>query len=125
MNKIGNYIRSIRVGKNLTAEYMAANLGLAQSSYSAYETGRAKLVHPNFFKIAAHLEIDPLELFKKGFLDQNNDYTYFPMVNQVNEAKFSEEIYQLKGEIEQKTKLIGVLEYRLSKYEPVKENKTA
>jgi transcriptional regulator with XRE-family HTH domain len=123
MNKIGYYIRSVRVGKNLTAEYVAANLKVAQSTYSAYESGKAKLVHPNFFKIAAQLEIDPLDLFKKGYIENSPDYGFGSGAALLDQNRFSAQLYELRNELEKKTKYIGVLEYRLAKYESVKENK--
>ena len=58
-------IRTARVTKGLSQEYMAEKLNVSQNTYSRIELGRTKLCTTRLLKIASILEIGPEEILNK------------------------------------------------------------
>jgi transcriptional regulator with XRE-family HTH domain len=52
-------LRTLREEKNLTQEYMAAELGISQNTYSQLETGKAAIKVQMLLEIARILDVDP------------------------------------------------------------------
>ena len=60
VNRVHNKIRSIRIEKNLSQEYMATLLNISQSYYAKIENGKKEMSIKMFFDILKILEVDVL-----------------------------------------------------------------
>lgn len=64
-------IRSLRLKKNLSQEYLAAQLDITQKTYSRLESGQTRLTIEWLMKIADTLEEHPLDLLMDAYPDLN------------------------------------------------------
>lgn len=87
MTKIYDNIRSIRVLKNLSQEYLAESLGISQSAYGKLERGETKVTWEKLNKIAEILGTTPFQIS-----DFNSDKSYQSESN-VELAAESNDIY--------------------------------
>mgnify|MGYP003545608898 CR=1 FL=1 len=71
VNRVHNKIRSIRIEKNLSQEYIATSLNISQSYYAKIENGKSSLTISDFFKILNVLEIDVVLFFNQ--INQNEN----------------------------------------------------
>ncbi|RZK49500.1 MAG: XRE family transcriptional regulator [Pedobacter sp.] len=62
IDTIVSNIRRAREFRNLTQDYLAAQLGISQNAYSKLELGYSKITLARFFKIAQILDFDFLDL---------------------------------------------------------------
>ncbi len=60
--KVAEQIRQIRLQRNYTQEYLAAELGISQNAYSKTELGYSKITIDRLFHIASILEVPVVEL---------------------------------------------------------------
>ena len=60
VNRVHNKIRSIRIEKNLSQEYIATSLNISQSYYAKIENGKKEMSIKMFFDILKILEVDIL-----------------------------------------------------------------
>lgn len=60
--EIGHKIKKVRELKNLTQEFVAAELGMTQSAYSKIETGENDLSFKKLSQIAEVLGVQPEEI---------------------------------------------------------------
>jgi transcriptional regulator with XRE-family HTH domain len=56
-DKVISNIKTIRESKNFTAEYLATQLGISQSTYSRKENGEADFTLPELVKVSEALEV--------------------------------------------------------------------
>lgn len=61
----GTKIRMVRELRGYSQEYMAEKLGIAQNTYSKIETNHSKLSTDTMQKIAAVLEISPMDILSQ------------------------------------------------------------
>lgn len=64
-------IRSLRLKRNLSQEYLAAQLDITQKTYSRLESGQTRLTIEWLMKIADILEAHPLDLLMDAYPDLN------------------------------------------------------
>jgi transcriptional regulator with XRE-family HTH domain len=64
-------IRSLRLKRNLSQEYLAAQLDITQKTYSRLESGQTRLTIEWLMKIADILEEHPLDLLMDAYPDLN------------------------------------------------------
>ena len=57
-NKIGSNIRSARVSKGYSQEYIASMLGISQSTYANIESNKVKVTMERLIQISAILDAD-------------------------------------------------------------------
>lgn len=100
-------IKSIRMNKGYSQEFMASKIGVSQRAYSKIENEETKLDIDKLLKISDILEVEPSELLSGEFNQTNNFNNYKTITNAVvnNYAKaqdeFNKELIQLlKEEIE-------------------------
>lgn len=70
--RILNNIRKTRIGKEISHEAMAMNLGISQTAYTKLERGDTKLTVERLFKIADILEVTVAELLESESSVQQN-----------------------------------------------------
>lgn len=113
-------IKSIRVSKGFSQDYMASKLGISQRAYSKIENEETKMDVDKLIGIAQTLEVEVSELLKGEFNQTNNFNNYKSITNAVvnNYAKsqeefnkeiinlLKEEIISLRTIINQKDELI-------------------
>jgi transcriptional regulator with XRE-family HTH domain len=56
-DKVISNIKTIRESKNFTAEYLATQLGISQSTYSRKENGETDFTLPELVKVSEALEV--------------------------------------------------------------------
>ncbi len=66
MKDILEKIRTTRVSKGYTQDYIAEKLGIDAVNYGRIERGQARLTLDRFLKICEILEIEPAEFFETG-----------------------------------------------------------
>ena len=100
-------IKSLRMNKGYSQEFMASKIGVSQRAYSKIENEETKLDIDKLLKISDILEVEPSELLNGEFNQTNNFNNYKTITNAVvnNYAKaqdeFNKELIQLlKVEIE-------------------------
>lgn len=120
MKTLGSFFRDQRIKNRLKSAEVAEYLGIAQSTYSQYENDQVTIINSVFFKLAEYYNMHPADMLRAALDGSDHDFPY--LVSEPPE-RYTNEIEALKQQIEEKTKQIGVLEYRLSKYEPVNEMK--
>ncbi|MFL5766084.1 MAG: helix-turn-helix domain-containing protein [Bacteroidia bacterium] len=103
---LGQKIKKLRELSNLTQEFVAAEIGVNQSSYSKIERGETDISFSRLEKIASILKVQPEEIIgfnaKFIFNVSNNKKASGVTINQVsiNEKRLYEEYIQtLKLEI--------------------------
>ena len=120
---ISNKIRSLRINKQFSQDYMASQLGISQRSYSKIENEEVKLDVFKLQKIAEILEVELSELINSETNQFNNFNNNKSITNAVvnNYSKsqtdlqndiisiLKEEISSLKDQIVQKDSLINNL----------------
>ena len=86
--EVGNYLKSIRKNKNITAKSLGANLQYSQSHISGIENGSKKI--PPFF-IPAYLNY---------VSDSNEEYNYYAdQIAKITEGNFEVEKRQIRKDI--------------------------
>ncbi len=63
MDEILEKIRTLRLSKGYTQEYMAEKLSIDPVNYGRLERGQSKLTIDRFLKICKILEVDPVYFF--------------------------------------------------------------
>lgn len=76
--------------------------------------------NPAFFKLAEFYNRHPADFFREAIGGTDKD---FPYLVSESPPQYHDTVNQLKQELENKIKEIGILEYLLSKYEPLDEIK--
>lgn len=88
--EVGNYLKSIRKNKNITAKSLGANLQYSQSHISGIENGSKKI--PPFF-IPAYLNY---------VSDSNEEYNYYAdQIAKITEGNFEVEKRQIRKDIKE------------------------
>lgn len=88
--EVGNYLKSIRKNKNITAKSLGANLQYSQSHISGIENGFKKI--PPFF-IPAYLNY---------VSDSNEEYNYYAdQIAKITEGNFEVEKRQIRKDIKE------------------------
>jgi transcriptional regulator with XRE-family HTH domain len=64
-------LKTLREERNLTQEYMAAELGISQNNYSQIETGKAAIKVQMLLEIARILDVDPSTLLTPDTITVN------------------------------------------------------
>jgi transcriptional regulator with XRE-family HTH domain len=70
-DSVGQKIRRIRKGKDLTQENMAYDLGITKGAYSKIENGQTNIPLKRLYDIAKVLEVDIIEFFKPSSFESN------------------------------------------------------
>lgn len=116
---VGQKIRKLRELKNLTQEYMADQLEMAQSTYSKIETGETDISYGKLENIAKVLEMRPEDIVTFNehmvFNVMHNQTGNGLVINQMAEelkGLYEDQIQTLKEEI---THLKKIVEKLLSK----------
>lgn len=65
VNRVHNKIRSIRIEKNLSQEYIATSLNISQSYYAKIENGKKEMSIKMFFDILNILGEDIISFFSE------------------------------------------------------------
>jgi len=86
-------IRSIRLAKGYTQEYIAAKLNIDTVNYGRIERGQSKLTVDRFIELCKILEVSPNIFFKESIEESNNSELYELT------AKIYEEIKQINKKI--------------------------
>lgn len=68
-NSLGNRIREIRVSKGIDQLSLSSALGCARPAVSNYESGKREVPTDKIKTIAAHLDVDPIELLELRLRD--------------------------------------------------------
>jgi transcriptional regulator with XRE-family HTH domain len=123
MNTIGDFLRNLRINRGLKSVDMAANIDVSPSTYSHYENNQINLILPSFFRLAEFYNMHPADFLRLALKDSDLDFPY--LITNEPDIEYKKSHEALKDELERRVKEIGVLEYRLSKYEPVNEIKAA
>jgi transcriptional regulator with XRE-family HTH domain len=105
--KISDRIKSIRVSKQFSQDYMATQLGISQRAYSKLENEEIKLDIEKLQKIAKILEVESGELLS-GESNQTNQFSNNKLItnaivnnyNKMQEGLHHEIIQILKAENE-------------------------
>lgn len=88
--EVGNYLKSIRKNKNITAKSLGANLQYSQSHISGIENGAKKI--PPFF-IPAYLNY---------VSDSNEEYNYYAdQIGKITEGNFEVEKRRIRKDIKE------------------------
>lgn len=107
--KIGANIRSVRVQKNYSQEYMAACLGISQSYYARIENDQMDISLTRLVKIAQTLEVSiskllPLELMQQiqtvSHSQVGNGQYIDQRIQDAQLALYESQLNHLKQEIE-------------------------
>lgn len=65
VNRVHNKIRSIRIEKNLSQEYIATSLNISQSYYAKIENGKKEISVKMLIDILNILEEDIISFFRE------------------------------------------------------------
>lgn len=78
-DKVINNIKTIRESKNFTAEYLATQLGISQSTYSRKENGETDFTLPELVKVSEALEVPLVKIIDldlaRVIQQTNNDHS--------------------------------------------------
>lgn len=104
---IGQKIKKLRELKNLTQEYMAAQLEMSQSAYSKIETGESDVTFKKLELISRALDVKPEDILtfneRLVFNVQHNQTGQGLVINQMTDDMkklYEELIAQLRAENE-------------------------
>jgi transcriptional regulator with XRE-family HTH domain len=95
-DKVISNIKTIRESKNFTAEYLATQLGISQSTYSRKENGEADFTLPELVKVSEALEVPLVKIIDLDLarvLHQNNYDTATGNQNIIEHQTISAEGY--------------------------------
>jgi transcriptional regulator with XRE-family HTH domain len=102
---IGQKIKKLRELKNLTQEYMAAQLEMSQSAYSKIETGESDVTFKKLELISRALDVKPEDILtfneRLVFNVQHNQTGQGLVINQMTDEMkklYEELIAQLRAE---------------------------
>ena len=117
---IGIKLRKLRMQNGYSQEYLAEVLEVSQKTYSNMENDKSSISIDTLKKIAQEYKIDLLDLINDGKIVQNNNSVDSSTINGIVNNNDSQEliiqmkarIEELKQTIEEKNKLILVLESR-------------
>ena len=115
---IGIKLRKLRMQNGYSQEYLAEVLEVSQKTYSNMENDKSSISIDTLKKIAQEYKIDLLDLINEGKIVQNNNSVDSSTINGIVNNNDSQEliiqmkarIEELKQTIEEKNKLILVLE---------------
>lgn len=94
---ISERIKSLRVSKNYSQEYMATQLNISQRAYSKLENSEIKMDMDKLNKIAEVFEMDPAELISNDSNQTNNFHNYKTITNAVvNHYVKSQDAFQME-----------------------------
>lgn len=100
--KLGTAIKTERLKKNLTQEYIADELNISQRAYSKIENNEVQLKIDRLYRICEILDISPTNLIrdnntkKKDTSDLKEDFLYERIIeNQKAEIIYLKEIIQI------------------------------
>jgi transcriptional regulator with XRE-family HTH domain len=99
--KIIHNIKTIRESKNITAEHLAGQLGVSQSTYSRKENGDIEFSLPELVKVSEALEVPLVKIIDLDLakvINQNNHDTASGNQNIIENQTVMNEGYQLAAE---------------------------
>lgn len=122
-------IRIVRRTKNYTQEYMAVTLDISLNAYGDLEKGKVKIINPRLFEIAKILDISMENLIfghatqeeyseKIRELEKEHRIEIENLIldHKIEVAEKDGLITELKGKINTKEKIIGVLQEKRVNY---------
>lgn len=105
--KIINNIKTIRESKNLTADYIAQQMGISQSTYSRKETGESDFSLTELIKLGDVLEVSVskfIDMDLQKVINQYNNETangnFIEHQTVNNEEGYKAALEQYKAEVE-------------------------
>lgn len=105
--KIINNIKTIRESKNLTADYIAQQMGISQSTYSRKETGESDFSLSELIKLGDVLEVSVskfIDMDLQKVINQYNNETangnFIEHQTVNNEEGYKAALEQYKAEVE-------------------------
>jgi putative transcriptional regulator len=91
--KIINNIKTIRESKNLTADYIAQQMGISQSTYSRKETGESDFSLTELIRLGEVFEVSVSKIIDMDLANVINQYNNYPS-GEVHQTVTSEEGYK-------------------------------
>jgi transcriptional regulator with XRE-family HTH domain len=91
--KIINNIKTIRESKNLTADYIAQQMGISQSTYSRKESGDTDFSLTELIKLGDVLEVSVSKFIDMDLANVINQYNNYP-AGEVHQTVTSEDGYK-------------------------------